>query len=81
MQYQKLSYPARNYASELFAEYRNRVKENIPDEKASVINFKPDMNSTRYICELQKFFHFQVKENQVIINRFFVDQMTCFYKW
>lgn len=40
MQYQKLSYPAKNYASELFEEYRNRLKENIPDEKASVINFK-----------------------------------------
>lgn len=81
MQYQKLSYPAKNYAEEIFSEYRERLRENIPDEVASVIYFKPDMNTLPYIYELQKFFHFKVSQNKVIINNFFVDQMTCFCKW
>lgn len=81
MQYQKLSKPAKAYAEEFFSEYRERLRENIPDEVAAVIYFNPDVNTLPYIYELQKFFHFKVGQNQLIINHFFVDHMTCFYKW
>lgn len=81
MQYRKLSPYARDYAKEFFIEYRDRIKENIPDEKAAVINFNPEVQNLNYIYELQNFFHFKVKKDHIIINQFFVDQMTRFCRW
>ncbi len=81
MQYRKLSPSAQDYAKKLYLEYRDRIKENVPDDKAAIINIATDSHTLNYIDELQDFFHFKVNKGNVIINQFFVDQMTRFCKW
>ena len=43
MQYRKLSPNAQDYAKKLYLEYRDRIKENIPDEKAAIINIATEI--------------------------------------